>query len=132
MRYQKLRADIIDTDYFVFDSGDCKGDIVLVGTDELIELTNNIRKERGYTDLVEIHSDNDVYYNFYLMFDIKKQEVSIEAVCNYGEKDDEVWYKLPMTLQEKEYVMFFVIDCLVKELELYVKLYNKLHTKKEN
>lgn len=55
-------------------------------TDELINLTNEIRKKQGNTDLVGIEYDNEVYYNFYLMFDTEKKSISIQAVCNYGEK----------------------------------------------
>ena len=88
--------------------------MVLFGTDELISITNDIRRDLGYTDLVEVEKDNDVYYNFYLMYNFKKQEISIQAVCNYGEKDDEVWYKLPMTAEEERGVLFFLIEHLHK------------------
>ena len=117
MRYENLKVDVVDVDFLDFTSKKAEGNVVLCGTDELIEITNNIRKERGYTDLVEVDCDNDVYYNFYLVFNTSKKEISIQAVCNYGEKDDEVWYKLPMTIEEERNVMFILIECL--SIELY-------------
>lgn len=116
MRYEKLYIDFVDRDFLDFTNNEHEGNIVLCATDELIRLTNNIRKEQGNEDLVGVDYDNNVYYNFYLMFNTKEKEVSIQAVCNYGKKDDEVWYKLPMTIEEERNVMFVLIECLAKEL----------------
>lgn len=93
-----------------------EGDIVLIATDELIDLTNKIRKEQGNTDLVGIEYDNEVYYNFYLMFNTEKKSISIRAVCNYGEKDDEVYYELLMTDEEKENLKWRLINMLATEI----------------
>ena len=114
MRYEKLIVDVVDVDFLAFLSEECEGNIVLFGTDELIEITNEIRKEQGNDDLVGVEYDNDVYYNFYLVFNTKKKEVSIQAVCNYGEKDDYVWYQLPMTTEEERNVMFVLVNCLAE------------------
>ena len=116
MRYENLKVDVVDVDFLDFTNKEVEGNVVLCGTDELIEITNNIRKEHGYTDLVEVNCDNDVYYDFHLVFNTSKKEVSVQAVCNYGEKDDEVWYKLPMTIEEERNVMFVLIECLAREL----------------
>ena len=116
MRYKNINADFIDTDFLCFTSDEHEGNIVLVATDELIDITNKIRLEQGNTDLVGLDYDNEVYYNFYLMFDTKKKSISIQAVSNYGEKDDEVYYELPMTEEEKVNVMFQLIGILAKEL----------------
>lgn len=116
MRYEKLEADFVDRDFLQFTSGEHEGDIVLCATDELIDITNKIRLEQGNTDLVGLDYDNEVYYNFYLMFDTRKKSISIQAVSNYGEKDDEVYYELPMTEEEKVNVMFQLIEILAKEL----------------
>lgn len=116
MRYEKLEIDFVDRDFLEFTDDEHKGDIVLVATDELIHITNSIRKKQGNTDLVGVDYDNEVYYNFYLMFDTSTKEVSIQAVCNHGEKDDEVYYKLPMTKKEERNVLFTLISCLAKEL----------------
>lgn len=116
MRYKKLEADFIDRDFLDFTNEEHEGNIVLCTTDELINITNQIRLEQGNTDLVGVDYDNEVYYNFYLMFDTRKKTVSIQAVSNYGEKDDEVYYELPMTEEEKTNVMFQLIEMLAKEL----------------
>ena len=116
MRYEKLEADFIDRDFLDFTNEEHEGNIVLCTTDELINITNQIRLEQGNTDLVGVDYDNEVYYNFYLMFDTRKKTVSIQAVSNYGEKDDEVYYELPMTEEEKVNVMFQLIGILAKEL----------------
>lgn len=117
MRYTNLTIDMIDRDYIDFANPPYEGHIVLDSTDELIDLTNQIRKEQGNYDLVRIDYDNDVYYNFYLAFNTTKKEISIQAICNYGEKDDEVWYQLPMTKEEERHIMFLLIECLGKELD---------------
>lgn len=116
MRYEKLQADVIDRDFLDFTNKEHEGNIVLFGTDELIDITNDIRKQQGNTDLVGVDYDNEVYYNFYLMFDTCKKNISIQAVCNYGEKDDEVYYELPMTEEEKVNVMYQLIEMLAREL----------------
>ena len=81
-----------------------------------VSLTNKIREKHGNTDLVGIEYDNEVYYNFYLIFDTKKKDVSIQAICNYGEKDDEVYYRLPMTEEEERNVIFQLLEILATEL----------------
>lgn len=116
MRYKNINIDDFDVDCLDFTNKELEGNVILCGTDELIEITNNIRKERGYTDLVQVDCDNQVYYNFYLVFNTNKKEVSIQAVCNYGEKDDEVWYKLPMSREEERTVLFTLIKYLANEL----------------
>lgn len=116
MRYENLYIDFVDRDFLDFTNEEHEGNVILCGTNELIDITNNIRKEQGNEDLVGVDYDNDVYYNFYLMFNTNTKEVSIQAVCNYGEKDDEVWYKLPMTIEEERNVMFTLIECLAREL----------------
>ena len=116
MRYEVLQIDFVDRYFLDFTNEENEGNLILCGTNELVEITNNIRKEQGNTDLVGVDYDNDVYYNFYLIFNTTTKEVSIQAVCNYGEKDDEVWYKLPMTVEEERNVMFTLINCLAEEL----------------
>lgn len=116
MRYEKLEAEFVDRDFLQFASGEYEGDIVLYPTNELIDITNKIRLEQGNTDLVGPDYDNEVYYDFYLMFDTREKIVSIQAVSNYGKKDDRVFYGLPMTEEEKANVMFQLIGILAKEL----------------
>ena len=50
------------------------------------------------------------------MFDTEKKTIGIQAVCNYGEKDDEVCYELPMTNEEKENLKWRLINMLATEI----------------
>lgn len=116
MRYENISTDFIDREFLCFTSNEHKGNIVLESTDELVNITNQIRKEQGNTDLVGNEYDNEVYYNFYLMFDTDKKIISIQAVCNYGEKDDEVYYELPMTEEERKNVTWKLVNMLATEI----------------
>ena len=116
MRYENLTVDVMDKDFLAFTSEESEGNVLLVGTDELIEITNSIRKAQGNEDLVGSEYDNEVYYNFYLVFDTKKKKISIQAVCNHGMKDDEVYYELPMTEMEEKIILYQLIEWFAKEL----------------
>lgn len=116
MRYQNLRADFIDRDFLDFTNGNSEGNIVLVTTDELVNITNDIRQKMGHTDLVGVEYENEVYYDFYLMFDNKEQKIRLEAECNYGEKDDKTFYELPMSKKEKISVMWQLNQMLAEEI----------------
>lgn len=116
MRYLDISTDFIDKEFLEFTSNECEGNIVLCTTDELISITNEIRKNKGYTDLVGTKYKNDVYYNFYLLFNTKKKSIKIEAVCNYGEKDDKACYELPITKEEKENIMWKLINMLTTDI----------------
>ena len=80
MRYKNITTDFIDKDFLCFTNNEHEGNIVLAATDELIHLTNEIRKEQGNTDLVGVEYDNEVYYNFYLMFNTKKKTIGIQTI----------------------------------------------------
>lgn len=110
MRFVDIQLEELDLDY------ENTGTFYIPATDELVELTNNIRKRQDNTDLVGVEYDNDVYYNFYLMFDAPKQEIKLQASCNHGEKDDWVWYNIPLFPEEEKMLMFKVIGALVQEL----------------
>ena len=116
MRYENLRVDFIDRDFIDFTREEHEGNLLLVATDELINITNAIRKNQGNTDLVGVEYDNEVYYTFYLMFNTTEKTISIQAECNHGEKDDFVWYELPMNPREKVNVMFQLIGILAREI----------------
>ena len=114
MRYENLPVDVVDPEFIDFTDEFCEGNVVLGGTDELIAITNEIREKEGNSDLVGWDFENEVYYNFYLKFNTKIKEVSILAVCNYGEKDDEKEYILPMTPEEERNVLFTLVGCLAR------------------
>ena len=53
--------------------------------------------------------NSGVYYTFYLYFNADKKEIKLQAECNYGERDDEIRYDLPISAEEKESLMFLII-----------------------
>ena len=111
MRYENLKFQDIDIDFV--NSID-KVDLQIEATNELIEITTNIRKEQRYNDLVGIDCDNEVYYNFYLVCCPEKKQVEILAICNNGELDDFETYLLPITNKEKENILFQLIKELIR------------------
>lgn len=119
MRYTNIEIDTIDRDYIYYAPKEFEGCVVVSGNDELIDIVNQIRKERGYTDLVTDDEDNDIYYDFYLVFNTLTKEIKIEAVANYTEKDDETTYVLPMTAEEERHVMFVLLEELAKYIYNY-------------
>lgn len=116
MRYANLTIDFVDRDFIDFTHEEHEGNLLLVATDELIAITNDIRKKLGYTDLVVADYDNEVYYSFLLTFNTTEKTIGIQAECNHGEKDDFVCYELPMNPKEKVHVMFKLIEALAREI----------------
>lgn len=115
MQYTKLVTGDLQ-DNLQFGDTHKQGDIYLCSSGELIDITNQIRIKKGYTDIVSVQMDNDVYYNFYLIFDLDKMEVAIHAVCNESEKDNGVEYELPMTEEEKISVLWQLAEMLAREI----------------
>ena len=108
MRYENLIIQNLDLSGKTW-SYEC------LSTDELIEAANNIRREKGYNDLVSAENDNEVYYNFYLQFTPDSKQLELIATCNNGEKDDRATYSLPVTPKEKEILLFKTIKALLNE-----------------
>lgn len=71
-------------------------------SDALIDCINKMRAKKGYNDLVNVDNDNDVYYTYYLVAELKKQEITLFAQCNHGERDDYMYYYIPLTSKDKE------------------------------
>lgn len=113
MRFEDVTLESLDTN---LGSGERDGNYVIPATDELIEVTNKIRERQGHTDLVGIDYENDVYYTFYLCFDGSTEEITLHASVSHGEKDDFVWYSIDLFPEEKEMLMWKVIDKLLAEL----------------
>lgn len=109
MKYQNLSISDVDLD---LGDGAANGVFVISPTDELIDATNKIRKGKGYTDMAS-KDNSGVYYTFYLYFNADKKEIKLQAECNYGEKDDEAQYDLPISAEEKESLMFLVIKYFI-------------------
>lgn len=93
---------------------DNAGNFIVPATDELIKLINRSRRRSGFTDLVGSEYENDVYYNFYLIFDTDKREVKLQAVCNHGEKDDYMEYGIELFPEEERMLLFKIIKELTK------------------
>ena len=66
-------------------------------TGSLIDKVNKMREKLGYTDIVSVGVDNDVYYNFYVMYRPSCDYVSVIAVCNNGEQDDWMTYDIKLS-----------------------------------
>ena len=57
MRYKNINADFIDTDFLCFTSDEHEGNIVLVATDELIDITRDIIDGKEVGEKTEIEMD---------------------------------------------------------------------------
>ena len=110
MRFTDIELEEIDL------NGDGSGNYIAMSED-LIEAMNAIRKRQGNTDLVGVEYDNDVYYNFYLMFNPAEQKIDLTGTCNHGEKDDFVVYYIDTTGDEERMLIWKLIEQLVKEIE---------------
>ena len=92
------------------------GNFEVIATDELIDLLNEMRARDGNTDLVGVKYDNEVWYNFYLVFRTNKKEIILFGTANNSEEDDWCTYYIDLTPEEEKMLMFKVIDELVKEI----------------
>lgn len=96
-RYKNIQINSKERDCLMNDT-ECAGDFEVAASGCLISMADQIRKEKGYTDLAS-DSDNEVWYNFYLAF--TDEDIQLTFTCNNGEKDDWKTYQLPMTDHEK-------------------------------
>ena len=71
-------------------------------TDDLIDRMNQVRKEAGMKDLVSITCDNNVWYDFYVVYEIDKDNVYLFGTANESEEDDWANYEIPLEDDEKE------------------------------
>lgn len=114
MRFEDIVLESVDLDT---GTGIADGTFCIPATNELVELTNKIRERQGNTDLVSVDNKNDVYYDFYLYFDAEETyQIKLLAVCNYGKKDDRIWYEIDLFPEEKTMLMFKIIKELVNKL----------------
>ena len=114
MRFEDIKLESLDIG---LGNGEWDGNYCVPATDELIDITNIIRSRQGNTDLVGVDYNNDVYYNYYLYFNGDTKEIKLQAVCNYGEKDDDVWYDIDLFSEEKEMLMWKVIKGLLVDMD---------------
>lgn len=106
-----------DIDLTDLDSTDTHiGSYVVLPTDELIDITNTKRMEQGNTDLVGTGYENDVYYSYYLHFNTLKMEINLQSEVHHGEKDDFVWYNIELSPEEKNYLLWKIINSLLVDI----------------
>ena len=120
MRYKNLQIKITDKDFFEFHEYECKGQIHLYPTTELINITNNIRKLLGKKDLVGNNYNNDVYYEFYIYFNTKHRDMIITAICINGENDNQCHYKLPITRKESKNILVELTNSFTEKMLLNI------------
>ena len=113
MRFENIKLESLDTD---MGNGELEGNFIVPATDELIEITNTIRKRQGNTDLVGVEYENDVYYTHYLSFNASKKEITLQASVANGAKDDYVWYNIELLPEEKEMLIWKVVKELLSEI----------------
>jgi len=114
MRFEDIKLESLDTN---LGNGALDGSFYISATEELIEITNKIRKRNGNADLVGVDYDNDVYYDHYLIFNADAKEIFLEAVIAHGEKDDYKSYKIDLFPEEKEMLMWKVVKALLIDIE---------------
>lgn len=96
-RYKDVQINSKERDCLMRNT-ECTGDFEVAASGCLISMADQIRKEKGYTDLAS-DSDNEVWYNFYLAF--TGEDIQLTFTCNNGEKDDWATYQIPMADYEK-------------------------------
>lgn len=106
MRFENIILSELDAS-----SDDCS--YLVEVTDELIEITNKIRERHGNTDFPDY--DNDIYYTYYLCFNVNNKEITLNASVAHSENDDYKWYTIDLLPEEKEMLMWKVIKSLVVE-----------------
>lgn len=86
--------------------------VVLLG-DKAIEQIDNYRKSLGFTDAAG-SSDNDVYYNGYLEYDLDTQKINFYVVVNNSEKDDFIQYDFKVDITENDLIS--ILTQTIKEV----------------
>ncbi len=109
MRFEDIKLEELDLD---IDSASYYAS----SSEDLVSWLNAKRKDCGQTDLVGWQHENDVWYNFYLIFYPYKKEIKLVGVVNESENDDYVNYECELTHKEKEMLMWKVIEDLFKEV----------------
>lgn len=103
--------DIYDV---IFDA-DGDGIFDVVADEQVIDWIETLRKANGQEDFLS--TENDIYYNFYVIFSFSKKEVELIGIANNTEKDEYVYYECQLTPEEREYIMWLIIYELSKRDE---------------
>ena len=89
--------------------------LIALPNDYLIYLVDAIRNNLGHEDL---SNAPEVYYNFYLNVN-DLRDVSLNAICHHGEKDDYATYEIPLTEDERA-VLLEKAEEFLEYKELYM------------
>ena len=107
MRFNDVKFDDIDTNI------DGKHDCVfnILSSDELVDVTNEIRAKQGYDNFVGVEYDNfeELYYNFYLYINADEMKIRMDVQV-YDEKEpDDYWHNIELTPEEERMLLWKAI-----------------------
>ena len=109
LNYQDLKInwkdDIDITDSILTLALECEND-------NAIDTIDKFREEKGFTDKAS-SSDNDVYYNIYLVYRLVINAYHVEVVVNNSEKDNYASYDFDLEISESD-LMSILSSCLLK------------------
>lgn len=109
LNYQDLKINWKED----FDIDDCVLDLVLEAQNgTAIDTIDEFREEKGFTDKAG-SSDNDVYYNIYLIYNLAINTYHVEVVVNNSEKDDYASYDFDLEISESD-LRSILASCLLK------------------
>ena len=109
LNYQDLKInwkeDIDITDYTLTLALECEND-------NAIDTIDKFREEKGFTDKAS-SSDNEVYYNIYLVYSLAINTYHVEVFVNNSEKDDYASYNFDLEISESD-LRSILASCLLK------------------
>ena len=109
LNYQDLKInwkdDIDITDYTLTLALECEND-------NAIDTIDKFREEKGFTDKAS-SSDNEVYYNLYLVYSLAINTYHVEVFVNNSEEDDYATYKFELEISESD-LRSILASCLLQ------------------
>lgn len=107
MRFRNIELRNFESDY------DGTGTFDIEATNELINEANNIRKRSGFTDFPS--ANNDVYYNFYLVYNCSERIFDLRFSVSHSLQDDYMDYCIVLLPEEERTIAFIIIQYLAEE-----------------
>lgn len=83
--------------------------------DKAINIIDKFREEKGFLDGAN-SSDNDVYYNLYLLYNLTANDYCVEVIVNNSEKDDYASYEFELEISDSD-LRSILTSCLLKVTE---------------
>lgn len=103
--------------FYNITSDSYEADWLIEYNQELEDIINKIRQDKGFTDLPK-DEDNEVYYDYYLLYsrypNNPKKNVGISVTVQQSEKDDKAIYDIPLTDFE-EMKLLEIAEKMIKE-----------------